>query len=544
MEVLHVYKQADLDIANNNGVISYDVYIHGSENVSFHNITRIEGYLGFSDVDIINLGAIEDIGGDLWVSTYNTIPDAIDLSILKRVGGNVNLNYTHIKSLFNLEYIGGDLDLLDSDIEDLGRVVYVGGDLKLPYRFKNNIELSSVNITGEIRYYRPSPKNVKLTKTQRGLTPSDKSIPIINAKNSFGLSPHYVEHLSEASKEQIEFFNYFKECFYNGIILDVKSFYEYPKFLVEDMLMDKAKPLSIWLEDYDRLIKAYPQVSDNAAYNLRWFDSRYDVGWELAKRKTNLDISYVGFFEEKLSKELFNVELLLKIDGAIELSPWGKQHLNEIIPFIHKEFDEFQKKWNRRFLQVFVDSTLNTNQSYDYYKQFYVTEEQFDFYNNIEYGKFLPTNYEKPLPNLVEHAIKEQCKKFSVDAEDSYRESIGMPKIGEYWRSETELYYSIKEAFKNTEVKQHASPRWLGLQHLDVYLPEFNIGIEYQGVQHYRPVDYFGGVEAFKKGQERDARKKRLCAENNCALLYVDEGYDLNEVINLIGQVIASKNNV
>ena len=43
MEVLHVYKQADLDIANNNGVISYDVYVHGSENVSFHNITRIEG---------------------------------------------------------------------------------------------------------------------------------------------------------------------------------------------------------------------------------------------------------------------------------------------------------------------------------------------------------------------------------------------------------------------------------------------------------------------------------------------------------------------
>ena len=426
----------------------------------------------------------------------------------------------------------------------MGRVVYVGGNLKLPYRLKHKIELSSVNITGEIKYYRPSPQNVKLTKTQRGLTPSDKSIPIINAKNSSGLSPHYVEHLSEASKEQTEFFNYFKECFYNGIILDVKCFYEYPKFLVEDMLMDKVKPLQIWLEDYDRLIKAYPQVSDNAAYNLRWFDSRYDVGWELAKRKTNLDISYIGFFEEKLSKALFNVELLLKIDGVIELSPWGKQHLNEIIPFIHKEFDEFQKKWNRRFLQVFVDSTLNTNQSYDYYKQFYVTEEQFDFYNNIEYGKFLPTNYEKPLPNLVEHAIKEQCKKFSVDAEDSYRESIGMPKIGEYWRSETELYYSIKEAFKNTEVKQHASPRWLGLQHLDVYLPEFNIGVEYQGVQHYRPVDYFGGVEAFEKGQERDAKKKRLCAENNCALLYVDEGYDLSEVINLIGQIIAGKNNV
>ena len=33
---------------------------------------------------------------------------------------------------------------------------------------------------------------------------------------------------------------------------------------------------------------------------------------------------------------------------------------------------------------------------------------------------------------------------------------------------------------------------WLGQQHLDFYLPEFNIAIECQGEQHYEPVDFAG----------------------------------------------------
>ena len=309
------------------------------------------------------------------------------------------------------------------------------------------------------------------------------------------------------------------------------------------MIEDEEKPFTSWMDDYDRLIRAYPQLSADAAYQIRWSNKRFDLGWELAKRKTYIDISDIGYYEEKLSKELFDVDILLSMEGAILLSPWGKQHLKEIIPFIHNNLISFQNQWNRRFLQVFVNPDLNPKKDYLFYKQFYNSEEQFNYYNKIEYGKFIPTNFERPLPTLVERAVFEQCKKFTIDAEDSYRESIGMPKIGEFWRSETELYYSIKEAFKGIEVKQHASPRWLGRQHLDVYLPEYNIGLEYQGVQHYHPVDFFGGEEAFKNGQERDARKKMLCEDNDCVLLYVDEGYELEEIIDIIRQTINGRYN-
>jgi hypothetical protein len=59
------------------------------------------------------------------------------------------------------------------------------------------------------------------------------------------------------------------------------------------------------------------------------------------------------------------------------------------------------------------------------------------------------------------------------------------------------------------------------LLHFDVYFPELNIAIGYQGIQHQKPIDFFGGEQAFIKNQERDYRKKQLCIENNCNIFYV-----------------------
>ena len=45
------------------------------------------------------------------------------------------------------------------------------------------------------------------------------------------------------------------------------------------------------------------------------------------------------------------------------------------------------------------------------------------------------------------------------------------------------------------------------------------IGIEYQGEQHYKVVEHFGGKEGFKKRQELDNRKRQLCGENKIKLI-------------------------
>ena len=84
-------------------------------------------------------------------------------------------------------------------------------------------------------------------------------------------------------------------------------------------------------------------------------------------------------------------------------------------------------------------------------------------------------------------------------------------------------------------LRHHRADFLQGLE-LDVYLPDRNIGIEYQGVQHFEPVAHWGGEEALAKLQKRDAKKKRLCREAKVKLVYFchDENLSTDLVRNRI----------
>ena len=62
-------------------------------------------------------------------------------------------------------------------------------------------------------------------------------------------------------------------------------------------------------------------------------------------------------------------------------------------------------------------------------------------------------------------------------------------------------------------------PEWLGRQSLDLYIPSLCTAIEYQGIQHYLPIEFFGGEEALALRQELDQTKKLLCTENHVRLI-------------------------
>ena len=89
------------------------------------------------------------------------------------------------------------------------------------------------------------------------------------------------------------------------------------------------------------------------------------------------------------------------------------------------------------------------------------------------------------------------------------------------WVREDELYQLVTKLFPSKTIRREASPRWLGRQRLDIYLPELALAIEHQGEQHYRPIRAFGGEQAFAMIKERDERKRMLCHENGVTLVYV-----------------------
>ena len=59
----------------------------------------------------------------------------------------------------------------------------------------------------------------------------------------------------------------------------------------------------------------------------------------------------------------------------------------------------------------------------------------------------------------------------------------------------------------------------------DFYLPDYNLVIEYQGEQHYKPTKKFGGEEKFLLRKQHDELKRKFCKENNIKeleILYTD----------------------
>jgi hypothetical protein len=55
----------------------------------------------------------------------------------------------------------------------------------------------------------------------------------------------------------------------------------------------------------------------------------------------------------------------------------------------------------------------------------------------------------------------------------------------------------------------------------DFYLPESNMCIEYQGGQHYKQVDFFGGKKQLEDQQRRDEIKRNYCINKNIYLLEI-----------------------
>lgn len=98
-----------------------------------------------------------------------------------------------------------------------------------------------------------------------------------------------------------------------------------------------------------------------------------------------------------------------------------------------------------------------------------------------------------------------------------YNTLIGENKSTRKWTSEQTLYQFVKKYFSDAIFQYKTT--WLGNQSLDIFIPSINVGIEYHGLQHYKPVDYFGGKEQFDIRVKLDHQKRILCQNNGIILI-------------------------
>ncbi len=120
------------------------------------------------------------------------------------------------------------------------------------------------------------------------------------------------------------------------------------------------------------------------------------------------------------------------------------------------------------------------------------------------------------------------------------------PEHGEFWQSphshmtgvgcpacheenhinETKLFDFIRESYGDEVINQYKTD-WLGKQTIDIYIPSKKVGIEYQGVQHFRPVKYFGGNKKYEYTIMKDKEKFEKCKNNGVKLFYFSKEKEL-----------------
>ena len=118
---------------------------------------------------------------------------------------------------------------------------------------------------------------------------------------------------------------------------------------------------------------------------------------------------------------------------------------------------------------------------YHYYKVLYISAKDKVCIICKEHGEFLQT------PNI--HLNKSGCPGCN-----SSKGELAIQDILDKHNIENIKEYKIPEVADNFEY--------------DFYLPEYNLLIEFQGIQHYKPIEFFGGQDNLEYVQRNDKFKK------------------------------------
>jgi hypothetical protein len=149
-------------------------------------------------------------------------------------------------------------------------------------------------------------------------------------------------------------------------------------------------------------------------------------------------------------------------------------------------------------------------------------------------GSSLPGLHAASLPvaahRSASRAYRRACGSLDRAIENTVRQEFGFRPVGEGWVSETMLYQIVRHLYPDTPVLRRQHPPWLNGLELDVYLPDLSLAFEYQGQQHYHPVKVWGGAEALRDLQARDAHKAALCAQQGVTLVTIEYTEPLSEI--------------
>jgi len=122
-------------------------------------------------------------------------------------------------------------------------------------------------------------------------------------------------------------------------------------------------------------------------------------------------------------------------------------------------------------------------------------------------------------PDFMDLFDKGDKQAYFKEMDLRFRREHGLPLKGEGWMAQTHLARCVEEVLSSFKVVREAAPAWLAPQRLDIFVPALSLAIEYQGEQHFLPLDHLGGDAGLSDRKDLDDRKRAACRANGVTLI-------------------------
>lgn len=328
-------------------------------------------------------------------------------------------------------------------------------------------------------------------------------------KKPFHLYPIYKDKLTRANSHEdfLRIFSELNQYYVNDSENGLRSYTRNRKIHI---LKSKLFPLYVnnfkltgkynFIHKVFMILKPFFKNIEDEFYLHRYFENHGKVGINNLGLYAFDYIKYQINHDQPIDYSIF----LYSFQSKYQLTTFVIDHLYEYIFILNDEMEKSEVQTGVPLLMHY----------YIEYNQEYINPKVKDFKRSKRYYYL-----------YLEQEIKSVLRR----SENILRNREGLPNIGEGYVNEVLLLNKIKEIFKKCRVEHHYRPQWLNGMELDIYIEKYKIGIEYQGEQHRRPIEYFGGRDAFEKQVARDFKKLQLCEANGIELFhcYHDEPMDL-----------------
>ncbi len=338
---------------------------------------------------------------------------------------------------------------------------------------------------------------------------------------------------------------------------------------LESILPKNIDTKSKWIKFYELNINYFNDIpkNPNIAYKnsgwISWSDW-FGVKSKSDPIKLNLDELLLIIQENKISSrdKYFKLSKLLHIPT----NPLSKYKLNSWNDILLDGVKRRNENFVDYDLGKVIVRDLNIKSQSDWYKlcklnkipknipktpNKYYTEwvswNDWLGHNRTSYKKFLP--YNDAIKYIKELGITSLGEYYDYIINNSIDFLPLNPIIyykGNYKSSDDFLNFEKRISYGEKKIIQYFTENTIDFIHqysfddcihikkliFDFYLPKYKTCIEFDGRQHFEPIEYFGGVDTFNSLKNRDNIKNIYCINNNIKMIRIS--YEDINIINLI----------